>query len=113
MKKLAMIPDNDAIVEGDGKGLKLSPLSRIIFIEKNYEVVLRSLISHTKCIFTNFQLENTSALYPLTDRFHNEHNKCIHVTQVIFSATHVGSSVFLPSVFDHQIFSNHHVTLDR
>ena len=43
MKKLAMIPDNDAIVEGDGKGLKLSPLSRIIFIEKNYEVVLRSL----------------------------------------------------------------------
>ena len=38
-----MIPDNDAIVEGDEKGLKLSPRSRIMFIEKNYEVVLRSL----------------------------------------------------------------------
>ena len=38
-----MIPDINAIVEGDGKGLKLSPLSRMIFIEKNFEVVLRSL----------------------------------------------------------------------
>ena len=43
MKKLTMMPDIDEIVEGDGKGLKFSPLSRMIFIEKNYEVVLRSL----------------------------------------------------------------------
>ena len=38
-----MILDINAIVEGDGKGLKLSPLSRMIFIEKNFEVVLRNL----------------------------------------------------------------------
>ena len=51
-------------------------------------------------------------LRPLTDGFHNKHNKCIYMTQVVFPSAHERPFVLQPNVFDHQIVTRHHVTIN-
>jgi len=49
----------------------------------------------------------------LTNRVYDKHNQCIDMAQMVFSAAHERSFVLLPSFLDHQIFSSHHVTVNR
>ena len=97
----------------DIKRQKMHTISRANWTESNFNGCGHAPIKQ-KLIVDNsgFFTLSTFLNYSLTDRFHNEHNKCIYMTQVIFPAAHEGSSVLLPSFLDHQIFTNHRVTIN-
>jgi len=63
-------------------------------------------------LFKNSQIRSLT-LSALTNRVYDKYNQCIDIVQVVLSAAHVRSFVFLPSIPYHQIFSTHHVTVNR